>query len=235
MTLRIIEAIVGQSSIRQEVTDYLSSFIGLEKILFFVIYGEAASPASYHLWYLPALIWAIIAVYIFIKIQKLQFLLLFSFLLNVIGLFGQTYSGVFNLEILGYSIKTRDALFFGLFYTTLGAYTAYHYTWIKQKVSQIKSSSLIFLFLIFSIISIIERIIANLYWSNEISAVDYYFSTIFVTSCLFLFVLKNGHIGEKSVLSNIGHNAVGIYVSHTFFIDITYFILDLLEKMCNNQ
>ena len=220
--LSIIKATVKGLSIKQEMTNYLSSFLGVKESILFIVYGGAGGPASYHLWYLSALIWCILAVYIFIKINQLNVLLYISLLLNVIGLFGQTYSGIFNLEFLNYNVPTRDAVFFGLFYTTLGCYIAYNYNWIKQKIDKLKSSMFFTLFFIFSLTQIGERAIASIFWGEEIRAGDFYLSTIFLTICLFLFVIKNGHIGKKSILSKIGENAVGIYVSHTFFIHLTY-------------
>lgn len=228
LALNIVKGIVEGLSIRQEIINYLSSFIGLKESMLFIVYGDAGGPASYHLWYLSALIWSILAVYVFIKINKLNVLLFISLLLNVIGLFGQTYSGIFSLEFLNDNVSTRDAVFYGLFYTTLGCYIAFNYNWIKQKVDKIKSSMFVTLFFIFSFTQIGERAIANIFWAEEIRATDFYLSTIFLTICLFLFVIKNGHIGKKSILTKVGKNAVGIYVSHTLFIDLTVLTFEFL-------
>jgi hypothetical protein len=146
----------------------------------------------------------------------------------VIGLFGQTYTGIYNLEFLNYNVPTRDAVFFGLFYTTLGCNIAFNFNWIKQKIDKIKSYKFVIFFFIFSLTQICERAIANIFWGEEIKAVDFYISTIFLTICLFLFVIKNGHIGKNSILSKVGKNAVGIYVSHTFFIHLTFLTFDFL-------
>jgi len=223
LALSFIKSFIQGLDVKTEVFNYLHSFVGIKDIISFILYG-AGGTASYHLWYLVALIWSILAVYIFIKLNQLKTLLYISLLLNMVGLFGQTYTGLFNLSIFNINIPTRDFVFFGLFYTTLGCYFAFNYDWIKQKVNNIKSSILVLLFIIFSLTQIIERAIATIFWKEEIRAVDFYLSTIFLTTCLFLFVIKNGHIGKNSVISKVGKGAVGIYVSHTLFISV----IDLL-------
>lgn len=229
LILNVLESIIFDLNMRQEIVNYLHSFVGVSDIFLFLIYGSGGGPASYHLWYLSALIWSILVLYMFIKADRLSVLLIISLLLNVVGLFGQTYSGVFNLELFDHDIKTRDAIFFGLFYTTLGCYIAFNYNSINEKISQLKSFTIVKLFLIFSFTQIAERFIAYKFWQEEIRQTDFYISTIFIAICLILFVMKNGDIGEKSIISKIGKNAVGIYVSHTLFIDLTYQVFNFLE------
>ena len=229
MILNVIEAFVYGWDIKQEIASYLNSFIGVEKFLLFIMYGSEGGPASYHLWYLSALIWSILVIYIFIRLDRLGLLLFISLFLNMVGLFGQTYSGIFNLELFDQEIKTRDAIFFGLFYTTLGCYIAFNYNLIIEKISTVRSDMIVRLFIFFSFLQIGERVIAHKFWPEEIRATDFYISTIFIAVCLIFFVIKNGSIGENSIISKIGKNAVGIYVSHTMFINLTYFILNLLE------
>ncbi|SES80328.1 Surface polysaccharide O-acyltransferase, integral membrane enzyme [Salinibacillus kushneri] len=228
LAITVLKAVVNGVNIKTEVLSYLTSYFGIEETIRFILYGDGA-PSSYQLWYLPALIWCVLIVYVFAKLNKLNILLCISLCLNIIGLFGQTYSGIYNLVIFDVNVPTRDGLFFGLLYTTLGCSFAYHYNWIKQKLSHIKSLTLIILFLIFSLTQLIERRIAIVYWPDEIRGEDFYVSTIFLSIVLFLFVMKNNYIGRNSVLSKIGKNAVGIYVSHTVFINLTNLFFDYLD------
>lgn len=225
LALSFIRSYICGLDVKTEVWNYLYSFFNI-KAINFIFYG-AGGTASYHLWYLVALIWSIIVVYLFIRKNRLKTLFYISLLLNIVGLLGQTYSGLIDLSIFNL-IRTRDFLFFGLFYTTLGCCFAFNYDWIKQKVQKIKSYTLVLLFFVFSLTQICERAFATFYWEEEIRAIDYYFSTIFLTVVLFLFVIKNSHIGKNSVLSKIGSGAVGIYVSHPFIISLTNFIFDSL-------
>lgn len=226
--LSVLRALVKGIGVKTEVFNYLSNFVGLKPMINYIFFGTSGAPASFHLWFLAALIWSILIVYIFIKINKLTLLLYISLFLNIIGLFGQTYPGLINFEIFDINIPTRSALFFGLFYMTLGSFCAFNYGRIKQIITKVKSSTLVVLFFIFSLTQIFERAIAEIFWAEEISATDYYLSTIFITICLFLFVIKNGHIGKGSILSKIGKNAVGIYVTHTFFTNLTFLVFGYL-------
>lgn len=218
-------------ALSKKLLEYFSSFpgINIEKILFFLFYGGGGGVASYHLWYLSALIWSILIVYIFIKKGKLNLLLYISLILNIIGLLGQTYSMILDFKIFNYSIQTRDTVFFGLFYTTLGSWIALNYDLIKVKIKPLKSYLFIILFLIFSFIQLLERTIAQFFWDTQIKSVDFYFSTIFLSISLFLFVIKNNQIGQNSFMSKIGSNSVGIYVLHTFFVDVTFIIFSMIE------
>lgn len=206
----ILRAIVKGLNIKVALINYLNSELKLSVLY----YGGGVT--SHHLWYLIALIWSIFILFIFIRVKKLKFLLLVSLCLNIVGLFGQTYSGIFYLPI-----QTRDAVFFGLFYTTLGCYFAFNYDWLKQKIMRIRSIFIVVLFVLFSITQVLERLITVLIWNGEKGGVDYYISTIPITISLFLIVIKNGNLGKNSTLSKIGKNAVGIYLSHTLFISLT--------------
>ncbi len=215
--ISILRAVVKGLDIKIAIITYLNSALNLNLLY----YGGGLT--SHHLWYLTALIWSVIILFIFISVKKLSLLLIFSLFLNFLGLFGQIYSGIFHL-----SIQTRDAIFFGLFYTTLGCYFAFNYNWLKQKINNTKSSFLISLFLFFSFTQIAERSIAVLMWDGTTGGVDYYISTIPATICLFLIVVKNRHLGKNSILSKIGKNAVGVYVTHTLFISLTFLIFSFL-------
>lgn len=85
----------------------------------------------FHLWYFPALLFAISALYFGIRLMSLSKLLLLSVGLYVIGLFGDAYFGVLGDDtvlsriVLQYSDlfgTTRNGLFFGLVFVVLGAY-----------------------------------------------------------------------------------------------------------------
>ncbi|GEM_PF-330200 len=221
--------VLDSSNIFKYVFSYFYSLIDLKNILSLFLYGDGAGVTSYHLWYLVALIWSISIVYLFLKKSRLNVLLCISLFLNIIGLLGQTYSGLFELKLFNYSLQTRDAIFFGLFYTTLGSWIAFNYEIIKYKINKMNYKIFIFLFCLFSFTQLIERTIAEVFWSSQIKSVDFYFSTVVLSISLLLFALKKSDLGRKSVLSRIGKNSVGIYVFHVFFIDFTISIFTFLE------
>lgn len=201
-------AILEKSSLKTVIVDYFSGFLSFKVIL----YGDGGY-GSHHLWYLVALIWSILIIFFFFKWDKIRILLITALVLNIVGLLGQTYIGIYDL-----GIQTRDTFFFGLFYTTLGFYLAKHEQTILNKSKKLSSKLLLSLFIFFSLMQMAERYLAEVYWGELVVNTDYYLFTIFSTVCLFLFVMKNNDLGKGSRLSKIGSNAVGIYVTHTIFI-----------------
>lgn len=108
----------------------------------------------YHLWYFPALFLAIILLFKWKKKFSLKSLLFVSFLLLLLGS-SESYFGYFNsfwqniFETFYFSIfyTTRNFLFFGLFYLTLGYYLQKkNYKWTKDKEKYLLLSSCIFIF-----------------------------------------------------------------------------------------
>lgn len=200
-------------NITLEISSYLDSVFQITNLY----YGNN-NGTSYHLWYLAALIWSISILSFFIKIGKVNILLLSSFILHLTGLLGQSYS-----TFLKISFDTRDALFFGLFYVTLGYYLSINFKYMKLKV---KSNLLLILLLLFSLLQIMESelLVSHLkgVWGN------YYFFTILTTITLLLFVLTNPK-KRHSFINRVGANSVGIYVIHPLFISLSYIAINILQ------
>jgi surface polysaccharide O-acyltransferase-like enzyme len=196
-----------------ETLGYIRENIRLEVF----IYG--ASP-GYQLWYLVALIWSIAILYIFIHLKKLNLLLLISLGLNVAGLFGQSYSGLISLPF-----DTRDAIFFGLLYTVLGAYAARNEHEVKTRIAGINHRIWLSLSIVFSILALIERGVTVFLLDGKIG--DYFLLSIPVTITLFLYALANPGLGKDSAIAKIGKKSVGIYVIHVFFIKSIHLGTDL--------
>ncbi|MCD7033157.1 acyltransferase [Metabacillus sp. GX 13764] len=168
-----------------------------------------SSRHAYQLWYLVALIISILIIWVFIKLDKIKLLLIISLGLNLIGLFGegQSYSQFFNAHII-----TRDALFYGLFYTTLGFFFANN-TFIPTQNPYVYLK----LFFLFFFGQFIERFV--LVYLFQAPQGDYYVFTIPQTIFLFLFVVSCRNV-KDNFLAKIGSNAVGIFVIHTFVISV---------------
>lgn len=93
-----------------------------------ILIGLLYNGLFYHLWYFPALILSIIILYILKKKINIKVILFISFILLVIGSF-ESYCGLLPLSIrsiltnyLKIFYTTRNGLFYGLFYLTLGYY-----------------------------------------------------------------------------------------------------------------
>ncbi|GGH81619.1 hypothetical protein JOD43_002620 [Pullulanibacillus pueri] len=204
----------------------VTSFIYSQAKLLPIYYGYGQT--SYQLWYLTALIWSILILSLFIKVNKIGLLLGIGFCLNVIGLFGQTYSGIFRLPI-----NTNDALFYGLFYTTLGCFIAYHYEGLLRRIEKIKTSTFVIFFIIFSILGVGEAMITIGPLNGYSSGSNYNLSTLPLTLILFCVAIKNKQYGRQTIFTKIGAQAVGIYITHVLFLSImtNLFILFNIESL----
>lgn len=122
-------------------------------IPFAVLVGIFYSGVYYHLWYFPALLFALLILAIWKRFFKLKYLLVFSLLLLCIGA-SESYFGILPIPVQNflntYYFKifytTRNFLFFGLFYVVLGYYVG------KKKETFVPYSFLKFLFCCFLLV-----------------------------------------------------------------------------------
>lgn len=186
-----------------------------------VLYYGSGWP-EYHLWFLPALIWAIVLLFVFAKLKRLKVLLIGSLVLNIYGLFGQSYSFIHETPL-----DTRDAVFFALFYVTLGGVVARYSATFTALAKKIPTSFYMTSLICLSAIQIVEGYVTlRVYGGN---AENYYITTIPLLICLFLFVIKHAHIGKNKWVTKIGENAVGIYVSHVFIMKTIRILMQRLD------
>ncbi|WP_251549828.1 acyltransferase family protein [Neobacillus muris] len=218
LVIGIVFALVRGNSVKAAAVDYIKSLPDLSVIYYGV--GDTA----YHLWFLTALIWSIGILFLFISINKLHLLLFISFVLNLLGLFGQTYSGIFHLPI-----DTRDALFFGVFYVSLGSYISKHFERIKPIIDKVKSMTLLYLFLFSCVLQMIESYVTVKMLNGTQGGIGYYLSTIPLTVSLFTLLLKNKNFGKSTIMASIGANTFGIYVTHILFISMSYLTLHFFD------
>jgi surface polysaccharide O-acyltransferase-like enzyme len=195
------------------ILSYINESINLEVF----VYG---SSSGYQLWYLAALVWSILILFIFMNLNRLNLLLIISLILNGIGLFGQSYSGLISLPF-----TTRDGLFFGLFYTTLGAVVARHHDIVQRTLGKVNPKVLVGTAVISSIFVLVERCITVFIWEGEIG--DYFVFTLPVTLSLFLLTIIRPEMGKHSFITKIGQESVGIYVIHVFFIKVIQLVVDI--------
>jgi fucose 4-O-acetylase-like acetyltransferase len=195
----------------------LSKFIDGLTALNLFYYGHGTS--GYQLWFVIALAWSTAAVYLFFKLKKIALLLFLSLCFNIAGLFGQSYSHFFKI-----TLSTRDALFIGLFYTTLGFSFASALPFIKS----IKWEKQTY-FLLISLFFILQAFEG--YWlEKQLSAKhgEYFISTILLTVSIFLFITHFPRLGKGLPITKIGGNALGIYAIHVLLIDIVDILFNSL-------
>lgn len=161
----------------------------------------------FHFWFLVALFWSLVIIYLFELLKKVKFLFFLSLFLHLIGLFGQSYKVFFNIGVF-----TTDSIFFGLFYTTLGYYIA------MVKINYSKPVLYFGLFIFFTCCQVIERYI--LIYNFNAPDGSYFLSTIFRIFFFFLFALSLPQLGKNTLLNKMGSKSVGVFLMHVLIIRI---------------
>ncbi|PGS77202.1 hypothetical protein COC69_20675 [Bacillus cereus] len=167
----------------------------------------------YTLWYLPALIFAIAFSFVLFKLCKPRIVLGITLILFICGTFMQTYFDIFGLKEFFswyYTIflTTRNGLFFGSFFVSLGMYIAY----LKKRNSQkynIVGLSLSFGLLIVEVFSVQHLTFTK---GNGM-----WFMLAPATYFLFM-ALMNINLEKHSCYQNLRSLSFLMYVSHGLFL-----------------
>ncbi|PAD40455.1 hypothetical protein CHH53_00430 [Terribacillus sp. 7520-G] len=176
---------------------------------------DGISYTQYQLWFMFALIFSIIIIYAAYRLRLLKLTLLAGLLLNLIGLLGQSYGPLFHVTM---EETTRNGIYFGLFYTALGACFGLYEKQIIQKAQAIRLKTIGMVIAAGFILQLIERYL--LHYGLDLPQGEYFISTIPLTIALLLFTLKARHIGNHRYVSIVAKNVVGIYLIHTFWRSI---------------
>lgn len=183
----------------------------------------------YHLWFLPALMFAIIVIYYLKKYFKVNTILLISAILYLIGMLLNVYQNVLPSNILldlYYKVfeTSRNGLFFGCFFVSLGAFFA------KRK-GFIYSNTLLSLvgFVISFILLCIECfILRSLGIMHDLASMY----LMLIPSVMFLFAfLLSIDIKEKAIYKCLRATSLMIYVIHLVFIIILNMLLPNLNSL----
>lgn len=165
----------------------------------------------YHLWFLSALVFSMVALWVAQKINFVLILLVGSFVTHIIGMFGQAYAGVYELPL-----QTRDAVFFGVFYLTLGYFLQQKW---GGKIPADKAKLFLSLFFVFSVLQIIEYVAARQFLNGP-AATDYFMMSLPATIFLFLFLLAKPDLKCSGVMGSMAQNTLGIFLIHPFIIKL---------------
>ncbi|MFB9860984.1 acyltransferase [Salinicoccus siamensis] len=184
-----------------------------------IYFGEGAP--GYHLWFLPALIYAVLLLFLFVQMRLVGVLFIISIGLHLFGLFGQAYSFLYDVPF-----NTREGIFFALFYVTFGGVVAKYSSSFNTILLKIPTWSVVISLVVLSCMQVLEGFITlKLYEGKE---ENYFFFTIPLVMTLFMLALKHQQMGKNSIFTKIGANAVGIYVSHVFIME---FMQVLIHQM----
>ena len=178
----------------------------IENFLKFIVFNE--SPMKWHLWYLGAILYVLIIVYVFDKL-KIGKCLSFATPLLLIG---DLILGKYSVLLFGREfpyIFVRNFLFVGIPYFCIGRL-------IRNGFGQkVKKKALVIFLIVFSATSLLERF--ALVSLNVNSARDHYISTTLLAITVFLFTLKCH--GDNKTLALIGRKySTWLYILHPIFI-----------------
>ncbi|MEH7883903.1 acyltransferase [Bacillus sp. JJ1609] len=204
MAYDVIKILFSPGNVSEKLARYMEGLTPLN--LFY--YGQGTS--GYQLWFVISLVWSTVILYFFYRLKKIKLLLVIGFCLNLLGLFGQSYSIFDPLPVS----TTRAALYISLFYTTAGFWFAF----AKPNIRPMKKRTYFYLFCCFSALQFVEGY--TLEKTLEAKHGEYFLSTIFLTIFLFSFALSSPRLGKGLFITKIGGNALGIYAIHVFFIDL---------------
>ena len=218
---RLARAAVDGRSLTATTTESLAEFVDPVALLY---YGTSVSEI---LWFLPALLFSLLFVSLFVRLDKAAYVLPVALAFHVVGLLGSTYTMVVDVPF-----EIRDALFFGFFYTSLG-YTIHARDW---EPSADRGRLLAGLVVVFAVLQLVEFYILGYPLSGEafgasVYAPSYGIATALLTASLFLFLLSRPRLGVDTPLPAWGTYAVGIYVVHPAVFALIRAGRDVLEAM----
>ena len=183
--------------------------ISFKSLMLFFLLNE--SPFSGHLWYFETILYTLVVVYLFDKIELKRLL----YWMTPILIIGDLVLGKYSLLIFGREFSylyVRNWLFTGIPFFSIGML-------MREKKLRIGSWGIpVFIFTTF-----LERFLLV---SNNVNATrDQYISTTFLAIAVFSFALEyKGAVNDK--LANIGRDySTWIYVIHPLFITSFSFII----------
>lgn len=198
------------NGIEHNIGAYLSKITSFEMVIKFVFLN--VSPFSGHLWYLSAVLYVQIIVYLLGDKHKKILYRLTPVLLICDLVFGKYSLLLFERQVP--YILLRNFIFVGIPYFCIGEFIAEHKKmFIDKRVLGVLSC-------LFIVTSLLERYLLVMNGTN--AARDHYISTTFLSVCLFELALK--YKGKNAIgkhLSIIGKEYSGvIYVIHPMLISI---------------
>ncbi|WP_205742977.1 acyltransferase family protein [Halalkalirubrum salinum] len=187
-------------------------------------YGTSVSDI---LWFLPALFFSLLFVSLVDEVGTPSYVLPVALGFHLIGLLGSTYTMFVDIPF-----ETRDALFFGFFYTSLG-YTIRVRDWVPTEKTSRPLVGLIGLFIAVQFVEfyLLGYPLRGEAFGSYVYAPSYGVSTALLSTALFLYLLSRPTLFAETPVPNWGIYAVGIYVTHPTTFAILESIREALETM----
>lgn len=211
---------------KEQIKAFVFQTINLNSLLRFFVFNE--SPFQYHLWYLSAILYVLIIVYflnrVFPKYSSRILLIVTPFLLLINLTFGN-YSQLLLKRTFSVYI-TRNFLFVGIPYFTIGFYLRKHRKIIAAFSA--KHTLLVLLTLFFALSTIIDRYLLRRVGLSATS--DHALSITFLSILVFAAFTSPYWNGKMSFLYNIGRKySTYIYIFHPILIKVLNIITHRLQ------
>ena len=197
--------------IKQEVSSFFYSVFTIKNIAKLIIFNQTHLQS--HLWYLGAILYVLVFVTIIFRWneKKAQRLLLYA---TPILLLGNLIMGKYSLCIFNEEFPyffSRNWLFDGLPFFCIGML-------IKNKEIRIEKRKLIYIIILSFLTTVFERFFLD--YNNLNTTRDFYLSTAFLATSIFLFFLDYIE-NTDNIVSLIGRRySTWIYILHPIFIKL---------------
>jgi surface polysaccharide O-acyltransferase-like enzyme len=214
-------AVLAGRPLRDSAVNILIDYLDPVELLY---YGTSVSEV---LWFLPALLFALVFVYLVAVVGKPSYVLPIALCFHFVGLLGSTYTMFVDVPF-----EIRDALFFGFFYTGLG-YTVRRRGWEPPEEKTRLLLSLVVLFVVLQFVEFygLGYPLRGEAFGSYVYAPSYGISTALLSVALFLFLLSEPTLFATTPLPTWGTYAVGIYVTHPTVFAILRALRETLEQM----
>ncbi len=178
-----------------------------------ILFNE--TPFAGHLWYLGAILYVLIIIYLADKIKIRKYLYFFIPILLIVDIiFGKYSILIFNKEFP--YIYIRNFLFVGLPYFLIGDLL---YKNKDKLLNKFSLKNLIILIIVFTITTLLEKYF--LISINMNATRDQYISTTFLSITVFLLALKAKNVDDKFIFAIIGRKySLYIYIVHLMIINL---------------
>lgn len=182
-----------------------------------------------HLWYLLAVIIAVIIIEALLKRISIDKLLVIGFMLYILGMLGDGYYNVLvntplfkKIYDLYLSIfeTTRNGLFFGVFFISLGYFISIKGVVIKKTIS-----------LVYLIISLLCMITEIYFIKSNNFQLDYNMYISIIPATFFLFnLVKEIQLKDNKIYSMLRSMSVTVFLIQFIFNGIFLFIIYFLDE-----
>ena len=171
-----------------------------------------------HLWFLPALICAVLIITILLDMKLDKFVLPIALGLYIYGVLAGSYV---NITELPSPFFTRNGPFFSTLLVVIG-FSARKNNW------SLSSRQAVLMALIGMIIHFSEAY-ALTFVNSPFNTHDFLFGTALWGSGIFMWLLANPNFGQSAWVTSISSRMLGIYVSHLLLVILMFNIAGALE------